>query len=155
MKKFVSVLMLVLVVAAFAVLPAFAQRVDPTAGPSVSAVVLQQPAGPAFHTQEGEPPAGGVTLPSELQALVAMFVGFIVTQGLKSFSKLLGADLSGWGAAISASLVTAATLFINALLSAVPATAQPSVAVALSLVVTILGAFGVHATIKGFQPKAK
>jgi tetrahydromethanopterin S-methyltransferase subunit D len=81
-----------------------------------------------------------------------MGIGYVVTQGLKSVSKLVGADLSGWGAAISASIVTTTIYFLHALLSAVPAAAAPSVAIGLMLLVSVLGAFGIHATIKGFQP---
>lgn len=125
-KTRLFVLLTVLVVAAFFVMPAFAQG--------------------------EEPPVGEVTLPLELQALIASGIGFLVTAGLKSLSTLLGKDLSGWGAALTASIVTATVLFFDALLSAVPAAAAPSVAIGLTLLVSILGAFGVHKTVKGFQP---
>jgi hypothetical protein len=132
MKGFrLFVLFVVMVVLAFAVAPAFAQGVGPS-----------------------DPPATDLTLPAELQALLAMGIGFLVTQGLKSLSKLLGVDLSGWGAAITASIVTTTIYFLHAILSAVPASAAPSVAIGLTLLVSVLGAFGVHATIKGFQPAA-
>lgn len=127
-KTRLFVVLTVLVVAAFFVMPAFAQG--------------------------EEPPVGEVTLPLELQALIASGIGFLVTAGLKSLSSLLGKDLSGWGAALTASIVTTTVLFFDALLSAVPAAAAPSVAIALTLLVSILGAFGVHKTVKGFQPVA-
>lgn len=118
--------LVVLVVAAFVAVPAFAQ---------------------------GEkPPVGEVTLPTELEALLAAGIGYLVTAGLKSLSGLLGKDLGGWAAALTASIVTTVVYFFNALLSAVPAAAAPSVAIALTLLVSILSAFGVHKTIKGFQP---
>jgi len=120
------VLLIVLVVAAFVVMPAFAQG--------------------------NEPPVGEVTLPTELEALLAAGIGFLVTAGLKSLSQLLGKDLSGWGAAFTASIVTTVIYFFNALLSAVPPEAAQSVAIALTLLVSILSAFGVHKTVKGFQP---
>lgn len=131
-KTRLFVLFVTLVVLAFAVMPVFAQGTGPV-----------------------EPPASSLEVPLELQALIAMGIGYLVTQGLKSLSKLLGADLSGWGAAITASVVTSAIYFLSALLSAIPAAAQPSVAIGLTLLVSILGAFGVHATVKGFQPVAK
>jgi hypothetical protein len=128
-KTRLFVLCVVMLVAAFAVTSAFAQG--------------------------SEPPASEVALPAELQALIAMGIGYLVTQGLKSLSKLVGVDLSGWGAAIAASIVTTVVYFFNALLSAVPSSVAPSVAIGLTLLVSILGAFGVHATVKGFQPVAR
>lgn len=131
-KTRLFVLLAVLVILAFAVMPVFAQGNGPV-----------------------EPPASSLEIPLELQALIAMGIGYLVTQGLKSISRLIGTDLSGWGAAITASIVTTVIYFLSALLSAIPASAQPSVAIGLTLLVSILGAFGVHATIKGFQPVAK
>jgi hypothetical protein len=131
-KTRLFVLLTVLIVAAFFVMPAFAQGVDPV-----------------------EPPAATLEIPLELQALIAMGIGYLVTQGLKSLGRLVKVDLSGWGAAITASIVTAVIYFLHALLSAIPAAAQPSVAIGLTLLVSILGAFGVHTTVKGFQPAAK
>jgi len=126
-KTRLFVLLTVLVVAAFFVMPAFAQGT--------------------------EPPVGEVTLPTELQALLAAGIGFLVTAGLKSLSLLLGKDLSGWGAVLTGSIVTTVVYFFNALLSAVPPEAAPSVSIALTLLVSILSAFGIHKTVKGFQPK--
>lgn len=122
------VLLTVLTMAAFFVMPAFAQG--------------------------EEPPVGDVTLPTELEALLAAGIGFLVTAGLKSLSTLFGKDLGGWAAVLTASIVTTIVYFFNALLSAVPAAAAPSVAIALTLLVSILSAFGVHKTMKGFQPVA-
>jgi len=127
-KTRLFVLLTVLVVAAFFVMPAFAQG--------------------------EQPPVGDVTLPTELEALLAAGIGYLVTQGLKSLSTLLGKDLSGWGAALTAAIVTTTVLFFDALLSAVPAAAAPSVTIALMLLISILGAFGVYKTVKGFQPVA-
>jgi len=123
------VLLAVLAVAAFIVVPAFAQGENP--------------------------PVGEVTLPTELEALLAAGIGFLVTAGLKSLSTLLGKDLSGWAAVLTGSIVTTVVYFFNALLSAVPAAAAPSVAIALTLLVSILSAFGIHKTVKGFQPAVR
>jgi hypothetical protein len=105
---------------------------------------------PVFAQGE-EPPAGPVTMPVDLEGLIQLGLIFLVTAGLKSLSSKLGKDLTGWAAMIAASLTSAVILFFNALLSAVPEPAQASVAVALTLLVTILGAFGVHGTVKVFQ----
>jgi len=121
------VLLTVLFVAAFFVIPVFAQGT--------------------------EPPVGDVTLPTELQALLAAGIGFLVTAGIKSLSTLLKKDLSGWASVLTASIVTTVVYFFNAILSAVPANAAPSVAIALTLLVSILSAFGVHNTIKSLRPK--
>ena len=125
MKRFLNVLMLVVVLSAIFAVPVFAQGENPPA------------------------PTSPVELPAELQALLAAVIGYLVTQGLKSLSTLLKADLSGWAAAITASVVTTVIYFFHAILSAVPVEAQPSVAITLTLIVSILGAFGVHSAVKG------
>ena len=125
MKKLLPIILIVLVLAAFVVPTAFAQSATP----------------PEF--------SGSIELPLELQALIAAGVGYLVTQGLKSLSTLLKADLSGWSAAITASVVTTVVYFFHAILSAVPVEAQPSVSIFLMLIVSILGAFGVHSAVKG------
>jgi hypothetical protein len=95
-----------------------------------------------------------VQLPLELQAIVAGGIGFFVTAGLKSISVLLKKDISGWASVVTGGLVTSAVYFLNAILSTVPDAAQPSVAIGLTLVVSILSAFGVASTVKKFQPVA-
>lgn len=125
MKKFWNVLLIVMVLAAVFAVPVFAQGANPPA------------------------PTSPVELPVELQALLAAVIGYLVTQGLKSLSTLLNADLNGWAAAITASVVTSVIYFFHAILSAVPVEAQPSVAITLTLIVSILGAFGVHSAVKG------
>jgi hypothetical protein len=129
-KKFFPIFLVVLVVAAFVVMPVFAQGENP-------------------------PPTSPVELPLELQALVAAGIGYLVTAGLKSLSVLLKSDISGWGSVITGGLVTSTVYFMNAILSAVPVAAQPSVAIGLTLVVAILSAFGIHATMKKYQPVVK
>lgn len=109
---------------------------------------------PAF-AQAGDPPPvqeSTVTLPIELQALIAAGIGYLVTQGLKGLSALFGKDLSGSAAAISASVVTSLMLFLNTILAAVPDFAAPVVSAVLTLIVSVLLALGVYKTVKGFQP---
>lgn len=128
-KKFLPILLAVLFVAAFMVMPAFAQG-------------------------EVTPPTSPVELPSPLQAIIAAGIGFLVTAGLKSLSVLLNKDISGWGSVITGGLVTSTVYFFNAILSSVPEVAQPSVAVGLTLLVSVLSAYGIAATVKKFQPVA-
>ncbi len=130
-NKIVSVLLIVAVTALAAVTPVLAQGQQPPI------------------------PTAPVELPMPLQALIAAGIGFLVTAGLKSLSTLLKSDISGWGSVITGGLTTSVIFFFNALLSAVPAPAQPSVAVGLTLLVTILSAFGIARTVKGFQPVGK
>lgn len=125
------VLLTVLVMLAFAAAPAFAQGGEPPV-----------------------PPASELTVPPALQALIAAGIGYLVTQGLKSLSKLFNKDIGGWGAVLTASVVTCVIYFFNALLSAVPENAVQIVSIGLTLLVAILSAFGVHYTFKGFQPAA-
>jgi hypothetical protein len=129
MKKFFAISLLVFVIAAVFVVPAFAQGENP-------------------------PPTSPVQLPLELQAIVAAGIGFLVTAGLKSLSVLMKKDISGWASVVTGGLVTSAVYFLNAILSTVPDAAQPSVAIGLTLLVSILSAFGVAATVKKFQPIA-
>lgn len=108
---------------------------------------------PALAQGETPPPASPIELPIALQSIIAAGIGFLVTAGLKSLSALLKKDISGWGSVITGALVTSVIYFANAILSAVPVSAQPSVTAALTLLVTILSAFGIAATLKKFQPK--
>jgi hypothetical protein len=127
MKKVFAISLLVIVIAAVFVVPVFAQGEVP-------------------------PPTSPVELPVPLQAIIAAGIGFLVTAGLKSLSVLMHKDISGWGSVITGGLVTSVVYFANAILSAVPVAAQPSVSVALTLLVSILSAFGIAATLKKFQP---
>lgn len=128
MKKFLYVLLVVFVLAAFVVPVAFAQAENPPVAADEA-----------------------LTLPALFQALIAAFIGWIVTQGLKSLSKVVKYDLSGYGTAITGALVTAAIVFFNALLAAVPAEARESVAALFGLVISILSAYGIAGTIKSLQ----
>lgn len=128
--KFFLTVFVVLFVAAFAVAPAFAQGEVP-------------------------PPVEPLSLPALLQALLAAGIAWLVTQGLKSLSRVISFDLSGAGTAITGALVTAAIVFFNAMLAAVPAGAREPVASVLGLIVSILSAYGIAGTLKSFQPQKK
>ena len=90
-------------------------------------------------------------LPIELQAVIAAGLGFLVTEGLKSLSTLLGKDLSGAAAGITAALASAVFLFVGSLLSAIPAEYAGVVQASLALLVAVLGAFGIHRQVRRFH----
>lgn len=123
----------------------------------VPAALAQAPAleSAQIVAQDTQPPAesGNVALPVELEDLIKIVVGLLVAQGLKSISKLVGKDISGWSAVITATFAAGVIFFFNALLTAVPELARPSVAVGLTFLVTILATFGLKDTLKAFQNK--
>ena len=90
-------------------------------------------------------------LSPELQALLIAGVTFLVTEGLKALSNLLGFDLSGAGAAVTAALVAVALAAINGLLGAIPPEFHEIARVVMTLLVAILGSFGVHKQFKRFS----
>ena len=94
-----------------------------------------------------------VQLPIELQALIAAGVIFLVTEGLKDVGGWFHVDLSGLAAGIAATLVAVVVAFLNGLLGQLPAQYAQQVTLALALLVSILGAFGVHSVRKQFLNK--
>jgi hypothetical protein len=90
-------------------------------------------------------------IPVELQQLIAIGLAFLVTEGLKALSNLVGKDLNGAGAAIAAALTTAALVFFEAILGAVPEQYRAVVKSLLGLLVVLLSAFGVHKQVKRFE----
>lgn len=88
-------------------------------------------------------------LPNELQVLIGMVVFFLVVNGLKALSELLGRDLTGWGTIIVGILTATVIFFFNQILAAVPASSQPIVQAILNLLVLLLGGMG----IKRFEVK--
>jgi hypothetical protein len=87
-----------------------------------------------------------------VQMFVLVVVTFLVTEGLKSLSKLAGADLSGYGSAIVAAVVALLIgLFQTVLVPLMPANVLALVEPAAALLVAILSSFGVHATVKRFS----
>jgi hypothetical protein len=84
--------------------------------------------------------------------VVLLVVTFLVTAGIKSLSTLLGKDLSGTGAALTAALVGLILgIFNSVLVPMIPVTALPFIEPAANIIVMILGAFGLHKTVKAFQ----
>lgn len=83
-----------------------------------------------------------IQLPNELQALVGIVVLFLVVNGLKGLSELLGRDLTGWGTIIAGIIAATVIFFINQILAVVPAAQQPIVEAFLNFLVLLLGAVG-------------
>lgn len=129
MKKFFKVLLVVLALAAVFTVPVFAQ---------------------------GEVPpveAAPLVLPDALQGLIAIGVGFLVTQGLKAMFVKSGLDLSGVAAQITGGIVTSVIAFGNFLLSLVPAAYVEPASIVLMLVVSIFGVFGLHYSYSALKTK--
>ena len=84
----------------------------------------------------------------ELQALLLAGVTYLVTQGLKSFGALVGFDLSGAAAAITAGLMGIVLAILSGLLGIIPAEYHEIANIIMALLVGILGSFGIHKTVK-------
>ena len=89
-----------------------------------------------------------VQLPPELVSILNGFVILFVTEGLKALGDLLGIDLSGKAAAVTAAIVGVIVFFADALLANIPADYEPVATAVLMLIVTILSAYGLHRTAK-------
>jgi len=85
-----------------------------------------------------------IELPNELKALLGIILTMIVTEILKWLGGKLNVDLSGYAAQVTASLVGAVLVLINAVFSNVPAEFVPIVQSLLGLVVVVLGSFGAY-----------
>ena len=90
-------------------------------------------------------------LPNEIVLLLSAGIGFLVTNGLKSlFPKW---DISGSAAQITAALVTCFVALGNQGLALVPVEYQQVVLTIFTLIVAVLGAFGVHYSLGKFTVK--
>ncbi len=90
-----------------------------------------------------------VEIPNELKALLAIGITVVVTEILKALSGKLNVDLSGYAAQITAAVVGAILVVINAALTNVPVELAPIVNQVFVLVVVVLGSFGAYKVIKG------
>lgn len=99
--------------------------------------------------QEAQPVGQFATV----ETVIFLVVTYLVTAGIKSLSTMLGKDLSGFGAALTAGLVGLVIgIFNSVLVPIIPVTALPVIEPAAGLIVVILGSFGLHKTVKAFQP---
>ena len=86
-------------------------------------------------------------LPIELQGLLALAIGSLVTAVLTQLLKL-GFDFSGYQSQIVASLVAAVLVVINAVFAKIPADFVGIANALLQFIVVVLGAFGAYAVWK-------
>jgi hypothetical protein len=82
------------------------------------------------------------SIPAELQALLGMVILFLVVNGLKGLSELLGKDLSGCATIIAGILTATFLFFMQQIIAAVPLNYQPIINSVFSLLVLILSAMG-------------
>ena len=87
-------------------------------------------------------------LDPELQALIIAGITFLVVEGLKALSNLVGLDLSGAAAAVTAGLVALALAAISGVLGWIPPEYHEIARVVMALLVAILGSFGIHRQFK-------
>jgi ABC-type Na+ efflux pump permease subunit len=87
-----------------------------------------------------------ITLPNEIVVLLAAGIGFLVTNGLKSLFPTW--DISGSAAQITAAFVTVVVALANQGLALVPVQYQQVVLTVFTLIITVLGAFGIHYSFK-------
>ena len=132
MKKVFAIGLIVFALAALFVVPVLAQDSTPPADVPVSAPLK---------------------MPDALQGLIAVGIGFLVTQGMKSVFMKSGGDLTGAAAMITGGLVTSAVSFGNFLLSLVPAAYVEPTSIVLTLVVSIFGVFGLHYSYANIKSK--
>ena len=87
-----------------------------------------------------------IELPQEIVLLITAGIAFLVTNGLKSLFP--NWDISGAAAKITAAIVTCVIALVNQGLVYVPATYQPIVLTIFTLIVAVLGAYGIHYSLK-------
>ena len=85
-----------------------------------------------------------VVLPDELKAILVPFVTLFVTEGLKALGQLFGVDLSGKAAAVAGAICGALFFFADDLLARIPPEFEGVANAVLMLLVSILGAYGLH-----------
>jgi len=87
-----------------------------------------------------------------VQTLILVLVTFLVTNGIKSLSELLKMDLTGYAAAWTAAIVAMAFgVFQSVILPQIPTEYLPIVEQVAAVLLTLLGAMGVHKTIKQYK----
>ena len=90
-----------------------------------------------------------IEIPNELKALLAIGITVVVTEVLKALSGKLNVDLSGYAAQITAAIVGAILVVINAALTNVPVELAPIVNQVFFFFFVVLGSFGAYKVIKG------
>ena len=83
-----------------------------------------------------------ITLPNEIVIIISTGIGFLVTNGLKSLFP--NWDIQGTAAQITVALVTCVVALVNQGLTFIPAQYSQIVVTLFTLIISILGAYGVH-----------
>lgn len=83
-----------------------------------------------------------ITLPNEIVILISAGIGFLVTNGLKSLFP--NWDIQGTAAQITVAIVTCVVALANQGLTFIPVQYHQVVLTAFTLIISILGAYGVH-----------
>ena len=84
-----------------------------------------------------------VALPHALETLIGLVVLFLVVNGLKALSELVGKDLSGWTTIVVGIIVATIIFFLNQVLALAPVEAQPIIAAIFNVIVLLLGSMGI------------
>ena len=82
---------------------------------------------------------------------IKLLLTYLVTEGLVSLGRLFGKDLSGRTAALTAAIVGGFLFFLTSLINSLPPDQQTAAATISTLIVLIIGAFGLNDTVKGFS----
>jgi len=93
-------------------------------------------------------------MPAIVANLIQGAVIFLVTQGLKALGRLIGVDLSGYAALITAVLVAAVLAASEAIYAALPPDWQAVVVQGAEFMAALLAAMGVHYTVTQSLPNA-
>jgi len=91
-------------------------------------------------------------LDPQLQLLILAGVTYVVVEGLKALSGVLGFDLSGAAAAVTAGVMAVILAALSGVLALIPPEYHEIAQVVMTLIVSIFGSFGVHRLIKDFKP---
>ena len=83
-----------------------------------------------------------------LNSVLNVVILFVVVEGLKEVSNLLGKDLTGYATAITAAFVAAIISSINWLVTLIPVEYTPAVNGFFAFLVVLLGAYGIRRLVK-------
>jgi uncharacterized membrane protein len=83
-----------------------------------------------------------------VETVILLVVTFLVTAGIKSFSAQFGIDISGQASVITAAIVAATMGLIRAYAGQIPAEYLPVIEQIAGVLITLLGAAGLHKTMK-------
>jgi hypothetical protein len=79
-----------------------------------------------------------------LNTVLTVAILFVVVEGLKEVSNLLGKDLTGFATAITAALVGAVLTSLQWLVTLIPEAYAPAISGFFAFLVVLLGAYGVR-----------